>query len=174
MENNPPSAPKSVLIQLSNATRDITHMVALTRVTEQGLQSLQERTGSTKDYAFSVVHPDRTRTGVNSFKLENPEPEKIYQALKAAGRQVIFLRETQEIAPAFPENGIPAPGQPYLTGVRDWTYDEKTPPEQRGFNSAATVVLADGRKADVYFTAKRDAFTPSNSVILHDKRGGPT
>jgi len=90
----------------------------------------------------------------------------IFEALKAAGRNLIFLRETGEIAPAFAENGIPAPGQPHLTGVRDWSYDESTPSEQRGFKSAATVVLADGRKTDVYFAAERRAFTPQNSTIL--------
>jgi len=56
-----------------------------------------------------------------------------------------------------------------LTGVRDWSYDENTPPEQRGFNSAATVTLADGRKTDVYFAAERSAFTPQNSTILQDR-----
>jgi len=71
------SAPlKSVLIELSNATRDITQLVALTRVTEQGLENLQERTGSTKVFTFSALVPHRTRSGVNSFKLENPDPRR--------------------------------------------------------------------------------------------------
>ncbi len=172
MENNTPATSKSVLIELGNATRDITQLVALTRITGQGLETLQERTGSTKTFTHSAVLPDRTRSGVNSFKLENPNPAQIFEALKAAGRNLIFLRETGEIAPAFAENGIPAPGQPHLTGVRDWSYDDSTPPEQRGFKSAATVVLADGRKTDVYFAAERRAFTPANSTILQAGPGG--
>ena len=173
MGNNPPAAQrKSVLIELGAATRDITHLVALTSVTEQGLENLQQRTGTTKTFTHSAVVPDTTRSGVNSFKLENPDPKKIFDALKAAGRELLFLPATGEIAPAFPENGKPTPGQPHLTGVRDWTYDENTPPEHRGFNSVATVVLADGRKADVFFAAQRKAFIPQNSTILQDRPTG--
>jgi hypothetical protein len=169
MENTSSPPPKSVLIELGNATRDITQLIALTRVTEQGLENLQQRTGSIRHFTFSALVPDRTRSGVGSFKLENPDPKAIFETLKAAGRHVIFLRETGEIAPAFPETGLPTQGQPYLTGVRDWSYDENTPPEERGFNSAATVVLADGRKTDVYFAAKRPAFTPQSSTVLQDQ-----
>jgi hypothetical protein len=172
MDNAPASPPKSVLIETGSTTRDISRLVALTRITEQGLEKLQARTGSTKDFTYSAVVPGHSRTGVTSFKLENPKPEKIYDALKAAGRQVIFLRDTGEIAPAFPENGIPTPGQPHLIGARDWSYDDDTPADQQGFQSAATVVLADGRSADVYFAAKRSAFTPQNSVIIKDEPKG--
>jgi hypothetical protein len=172
MENSSPVSPKAVLIEVGNAIRDISQLVALTRVTEQGLENLQGRTGSTKTFTHSAVLPERTRSGVNSFKLENPNPAEIFEALKAAGRNLIFLRETGEIAPAFPDNGIPAPGQPHLAAVRDWTYDQNTPPDRRGFKSAATVTLADGRKTDVYFAAERSAFTPQNSVILRDRPSG--
>lgn len=163
------TAPKAILIEANNALRDISQLVALTRMTEAGLENLQERTGSTRKFSHSVVVPDQTRTGVNSFKLEHPDTEAIFEALRAAGRQVVYLRETGEIAPAFPQNGIPAPGQPHLTAVRDWTYDPDTHPTKRGFNSAATITLANGRKADVYFAAERSAFVPQNSVVLHDK-----
>ena len=169
MENTVPPGPKAILIETGASTRDISLLVALTRITEQGLENLQERTGSTKSFSHSAIVPERTRTGVNSFKLENPDSSAIFEALKAAGRQVIYLRETGEIAPAFPEGGVPAPGQPHLTAVRDWTYDDSTPPEKRGFKSAATITLADGRKTDVYFAAARSAFVPQNSVVLHDR-----
>jgi len=174
MENTAPPGLKAILIETGASIRDISQLVALTRMTEVALENLQGRTGSTKTFTHSAIVPDRTRTGVNSFKLENPDPSAIFEALRAAGRQVIYLRETGEIAPAFPENGIPAPDQPHLNAVRDWTYDASTPPEKRGFKSAATVTLADGRKTDVYFAAERSAFVPPNSVVLHDRpAGGP-
>jgi hypothetical protein len=163
------TAPKAILIESNSALRDISQLVALTRMTETGLENLQERTGSTRNFSHSVVVPDQTRTGVNNFKLENPDTEAIFEALRAAGRQVVYLRETGEIAPAFPQNGIPAPGQPHLTSVREWTYDPDTHPTKRGFKSAATITLANGRKADVYFAAERKAFVPQNSVVLHDR-----
>jgi hypothetical protein len=169
MENTVSPGPKAILIETGNTLRDISQLVALTHITEVGLENLQGRTGSTKAFSHSVVIPERTRTGVNSFKLENPDPGAIFEALKAAGRHVIFLRETGEIAPAFPENGIPTPGQPHLTAVRDWSYDESTPPERKGFKSAATITLADGRKTDVYFVAERSAFVPQNSTVLQDR-----
>jgi hypothetical protein len=169
METTPPTAPKAILIEANNALRDISLLVALTRITEMGLENLQERTGTTKTFSHSAVIPERTRTGVGSFKLENPDPAPIFEALKAAGRQVVYLRETGEIAPAFPQNGIPAPGQPHLTAVRDWAYDPATHPDKKGFKSVATITLADGRKADVYFAAERSAFVPQNSVVLHDR-----
>ena len=169
MEITAPTAPKAILIEANNALRDISQLVALTRITEMGLQNLQERTSTTKAFSHSAVIPEQTRTGVGSFKLENPDTAAIFEALKAAGRQVVYLRETGEIAPAFPQNGIPAPGQPYLTGVRDWTYDPDTHPTKKGFKSAATITLANGRKADVYFAAERSAFVPQNSVVLHDR-----
>ena len=173
MENNTSSASqKSVFIELGNAIKDVTQPIALTSVTKQGLENLQERTGTTKDFTFSAVLPGRMRTGVSSFKLENPDSKKIFDALKAAGRELLFLLATGEIAPAFPESGKPSPGQPYLTAVRDWTYDENTPPEQKGFNSVATVILADGCPADVFFAAKRSAFPPQNSTILQDRPSG--
>jgi hypothetical protein len=82
--------------------------VALRRITELGLGNLQER-------------PERTRpSGVNSFNLENPDPAAIFEALKAAGCHIIFLRETGEIAPAFPEGGVP-----HLTAVRDWSHSRR-------------------------------------------------
>ena len=130
METTAPTAPKAILIEANNALRDISLLVALTRITEMGLENLQERTGTTKTFSHSAVIPERTRTGVGSFKLENPDPAPIFEALKAAGRQVVYLRETGEIAPAFPQNGIPAPGQPHLTAVRDWTYDPDTHPRR--------------------------------------------
>jgi hypothetical protein len=174
MENAAPASPKAILIESNSALRDISQLVALTRMTEAGLENLQERTGSTRTFSHSVVVPDQTRTGVNSFKLENPDTEAIFEALKAAGRQVVYLRETGEIAPAFPQNGIPAPGQPHLTSVRDWTYEPDTHPNKKGFKSAATITLANGRKADVYFAAERKAFVPQNAVVLHDRpAGGP-
>ena len=163
------TAPKAILIESNGILRDISQLVALTRMTEAGLENLQERTGSTKNFSHSVVIPDQTRTGVNSFKLEHPDTEAIFEALKAAGRQLVYLRETGEIVPAFPQNGIPAPGQPHLTAVRDWTYDPDTHPTKKGFKSAATITLAGGRKADVYFAAERSAFVPQNSVVLHDR-----
>jgi hypothetical protein len=169
MENTAPASPKAILIESNSALRDISQLVALTGMTEAGLENLQGRTGTTRNFSHSVVIPDQTRTGVNSFKLENPDTEAIFEALKAAGRQVVYLRETGEIAPAFPQNGIPAPGQPHLTSVREWTYDPDTHPTKRGFKSAATITLANGRKADVYFAAERKAFVPQNSVVLHDK-----
>jgi methylmalonyl-CoA mutase cobalamin-binding subunit len=172
MDNAPASPPKSVLIETGNAVHDVSHLVALTRITEQGLENLQERTGSTKEFTYSAVVPGRTRTGLSSFKLENPDTAKIFEALRAAGRQVIYLRETGEIAPAFPENGVPASGQPHLIGVRDWSYDDNTPADRQGFQSAANVVLADGRNADVYFAAKRSAFVPQSSVVLKDEPKG--
>lgn len=174
MENTVPAGPKAILIEANNALRDISRLVALTRITEMGLENLQERTGSTKTFSHSAVIPDRTRTGVNNFKLENPDAASIFETLKAAGRQIIYLRATGEIAPAFPENGIPATGQPHLTAVRDWSYDDSTPPEKKGFKSVATITLADGRKTDVYFVAERSAFVPQNSVVLQDRpAGGP-
>ncbi len=167
MENTPSAAARSILIQTGTATRDISRLVALTRLTEMGLHKLQERTGSTKNFSHSAFVPDR-QNGVSTFKLGNPKPEDIFEALKAAGRQLIFLRETGEIAPAFPQNGIPAAGQPHLIAVRDWAHDDETPAEQRGFKSAATVMLADGGKTDIYFAAPRSAFVPPDSVVLHD------
>ena len=169
------TAPKAILIESNGALRDISQLVALTRMTEAGLENLQERTGSTRTFSHSVVVPDdQTRTGVNSFKLENPDTEAIFETLKAAGRQVVYLRETGEIASAFPQNGIPAPGQPHLTSVRDWTYEPDTHPDKKGFKSVATTTLANGRKADVYFAAERKAFVPQNAVVLHDRRAsGP-
>ena len=174
MENLPPPAtPRSVLIESpSGATHDISQLVALTKITEVGMQKLQTRTGTTKTFTYSAVIPDRTRTGVTSFKLENPDTAAIFDALKAAGRQVTYLPSTGEIAPAFPENGVPAPGQPHLSAVRDWTYTSETPPEKQGFKSAATVTLADGRKTDVYFVADRKAFVPQSSVVLRDGPSG--
>ena len=166
--NVPPAASKSVLIESETGIRDISQLVGLTQITEQGLENLQGRTGSTKIFTYSAVVPGRTSSGVTSFKLQKPDPKAIYEALRAAGRNVIFLRETGEIAPAFPESGVPTPGQPHLTAVRDWSYDENMPAERRGFQSAATVVLADGRRTDVYYAAERNAFTPPNSVILKD------
>ena len=169
MENSmPAAAPKSVLIESDTGIRDISQLVGLTKITEQGLEILQERTGSTKTFTYSAVLPGRTATGVTSFKLQTPDTKDIYDALRAAGRNVVFLRETGEIAPAFPESGVSTPGQPHLTAVRDWSYDEGTPTERRGFQSAATVVLADGRRTNVYYAAERSAFTPQNSVILKD------
>jgi len=168
MDNAPVSPSKLVLIETGNFTRDISQLVALTRMTDQKLQNLQERTGSTREFTYSVALPGRTRTGITSFNLENPDPEGIFKALKAAGRHVIFLRETQEIAPAFPEDGVPAPGQPYLASVRDWAADEKHAVDPKGFQATAIVTLADGRNTEVYFTAKRDDFIPQNSVILKD------
>ena len=174
METTAATAPKAILIEANNAFRDISQLVALTRITEMGLQNLQERTSTTKAFSHSAVIPEQTRTGVSSFKLENPEPAPIFEALKAAGRHVIFLRETGEIAPGFLETGIPVPGQPHLTAVRDWSYDNSTPPAQRGFKTIATIALASGRKTDVYFVAERSAFVPQNSVVLHDRpAGGP-
>jgi hypothetical protein len=170
MENTVSAASKTVLIETASSTRDISLLVALRRITELGLENLQERTRSTKNFSHSAVIPDRTRPGgVNSFNLENPDLAAIFEALKAAGRHIIFLRETGEIAPAFPEGGVPTPGQPHLSAVRDWSYDDSTPPEKRGFKSAATITLADGRKTDVYFVAKRSAFVPQNSTVLHDR-----
>ena len=165
-----PTAPKAILIESNGILRDISQLVALTRMTEAGLENLQGRTGSTRTFSHSVVVPDdQTRTGVNSFKLENPDTEAIFETLKAAGRQVVYLRETGEIASAFPQNGIPAPGQPHLTSVREWTYDPDTHPDKKGFKSVATTTLASGRKADVYFAAERSAFVPQNAVVLHDR-----
>jgi hypothetical protein len=173
MDASIPSAPpKSVLIDSETGLRDISQLVGLTKITEQGLENLQERTGSTKTFTYSAVLPGRTATGVTSFKLQNPDTKAMYDALRSAGRSVIFLRETGEIAPAFPESGIPAPGQPHLTAVRDWSYEDSTPQDKRGFQSAATVVLADGRRTDVYYAAGRSAFTPQNSIILKDGPGG--
>jgi hypothetical protein len=54
---------------------------------------------SGKAFSHSAVIPEQTRTGVSSFKLENPDLAPIFEALRAAGRHVIFLRETGEIAP---------------------------------------------------------------------------
>ena len=164
-----PTPPRSVLIETSTASHDISQLVALTRLTEKGLQTLHDNTGTNRPFSYSAFIQDPTsRTGISNFKLENPDAEAMYKALKAAGRQLIFLRDTKEIAPAFPENGIPAAGQPYLIKVRDWTADDKTPPENKGFKSAATVALASGRKADIYFVAERAAFMPQNSVVLRD------
>ena len=174
MENTAPTAPKAILIEANSAFRDISQLVALTRITEMGLENLQGRTGTTKAFSHSAVIPEQTRTGVGNFKLQNPDTQGIFTALKAAGRQVIYLRETDEIAPAFPENGIPVPGQPHLTAVRDWSYDDSTPPDQRGFKTVATIALASGRRADVYFVAERSAFVPQSAVVLHDRpAGGP-
>ena len=74
METTAATAPKAILIEANNAFRDISQLVALTRITEMGLQNLQERTSTTKAFSHSAVIPEQTRTGVSSFKLENPEP----------------------------------------------------------------------------------------------------
>jgi hypothetical protein len=169
MENTAPTAPKAILIEANSSFRDISQLVALTRITEMGLESLQVRTSTTKAFSHSAVIPEQTRTGVNNFKLENPDTKAIFEALKAAGRQLIYLRETDEIAPAFPENGIPVPGQPHLTGVRDWSPNDSAPSDQIAFKTVATIALASGRKADVYFVAERSAFVPQNAVVLHDR-----
>ena len=42
MENNTPATSKSVLMELGTATRDITQLVALTRITGQALENLQK------------------------------------------------------------------------------------------------------------------------------------
>ena len=109
METTAPTAPKAILIEANNAFRDISQLVALTRITEMGLQNLQERTSTTKAFSHSAVIPEQTRTGVSSFKLENPDRLAIFEALKAAGRQVIFFAKQVKSLLAFPQNGIPAP-----------------------------------------------------------------
>jgi hypothetical protein len=86
------TAPKAILIESNGVLRDISRLVALTRMTETGLGNLQERTGSIKNFSHSAVVPDdQTRTGVNSFKLEHPDTEAIFEALRAAGRHVLAL-----------------------------------------------------------------------------------
>ena len=112
METTAPASSKAILIEPNSALRDISQLVALTRMTEAGLENLQERTGSTKNFSHSVVIPDQTRTGVNNFKLENPDTEAIFEALKAAGRQVVYLRETAKSRRLFLKTASPLPVSP--------------------------------------------------------------
>jgi hypothetical protein len=112
VETTAPTAPKAILIEANSAFRDISQLVALTRITEMGLGNLQGRTGTTKAFSHSAIIPEQTRTGVGSFKLQNPDTQGIFTALKAAGRQVIYLRETDEIAPAFSRKEFPSLASP--------------------------------------------------------------
>ncbi len=160
MDENNPASSKPALTELGVAMRDITQLIALTRITEQGSENLQERTGSTPAFTHSAVFP--ASAGVLRFKLENPNPQAIFEALKAAGRKVIFLRQTQEIAPAFPDNGIRTPGQPHLTSVGDMTFDQNTPADRRALNRQQRSRSPMDARADVLFAAERNAFTPQN------------
>ena len=108
---------------------------------------------------------------MNSFKLENPNPGQIFEALRAAGRHLIFLRETGNSLRLLPKTAY-QPRPAALNRRQRLVLRRQHASEQRGFKSAATVVLADGRKADVYFAAERRAFTPQNSTILQDRPGG--
>jgi len=73
--------------------RDVTQLIALTRITEQGSENLQERRGSTSAFTHSAVVP--ASAGVASFKLESPNPPAIFEALKAAGRIMANPRGSQ-------------------------------------------------------------------------------